>query len=332
MTETRPRIVVLDGYTLSPGPDARGDVSWAPLEALGQLTVHERSGDRRIEHARGARIVLTNKEILDAATIEALPELRYIGVLATGTNVVDLEAAGRRGIVVTNAPAYGTAAVAQHVFALLLELVSHTSAQARAVRDGQWQRSPDFAFTVEPITELAGKTFGIVGMGAIGQNVARIASAFGMRVAAARHRRGTRFDPSGIDVDWRPLDELFATADVVSLHCPLTPRTRHLVDAARLASMRSTAILINTGRGALVDERALRRALDDGHLAGAGLDVLSVEPPRDGNPLIGAPRCVVTPHVAWATREARMRLMEIAADNVRAFLDGVPRNVVISGG
>ena len=327
MTDS-PRIIVLDGYTLSPGPGARGDVDWGELAALGALELHERSGDLRVERAAGASIVLTNKEVFDSETIRKLPALRYIGVLATGVDVVDLDAARAQGITVTNIPAYSTPSVAQHVFALLLEIVSHTSLHTGAVMKGEWQVSDDFMFTRATLRELAGKNFGIVGLGSIGSAVARIAAAFGMNVLAAESPSGRRPAIAGVSVKFLPLDELFVEADIVSLHCPLNLQTEGLVNATRLASMRSDAVLLNTGRGPLIDERALRESLDAGHLAGAGLDVLSQEAPPADHPLLGAPRCHITPHLAWATWEARQRLMAIATSNVRQYLLGSSQNVV----
>lgn len=318
-----PQIVVLDGHTLNPG-----DIDWKPIESLGRLTVYDRSGAQSAERARGAPIVLTNKDPISAEMMDRLPDLRYIGVLATGTNIVDLRAASERGIVVTNVPGYGAQSVAQHAFALLLELVNHTSRHIDAVRAGRWSSSPDFCFTVDTIVELADKTMGIVGVGAIGRRVARISRAFGMNVAAAYQPDMETVHLSDVSIHWMPVDELFSASDVITLHCPLTEETRHLVNAQRLEQMKPSAYLINTGRGPLVDEEALQQALIEGQLAGAGLDVLDVEPPAKDHPLIGAPRCVVTPHIAWATREARVRLMSIAAENIAAFLRGSPQNVV----
>ncbi len=318
------RIVVLDGYTLNPG-----DISWSPLERLGRLEVHDRStGSQIVERMRGASFVMTNKTPINAQTLQQLDGLQYIGVLATGTNVVDLAVARQRGVSVTNVPGYSTDSVAQHVFALLLELVSHTSSHGMAVHEGDWVRSADFSFTVAPLTELAGKTLGIVGLGSIGQRVARIGAAMGMNIAASHQRSMNQVAIPGVDVRWLPVDELFRQADVLTLHCPLTDQTRHLVSAARLATMKHTAVLINTGRGPLVDEAALAEALRESRIAAAGLDVLSVEPPRPDNPLLTAPRCLITPHIAWASVEARTRLMRMAADNLQSFLDGKPRNVV----
>lgn len=316
------KIVVLDGYTLNPG-----DNPWDALAALGDLTVYDRSAPSEVvERARGAEIVLTNKTVLDAATIAALPDVRFIAVLATGYNVVDVAAARARGIQVANVPEYGTDSVAQHVFALLLELASAVGAHDAAVHAGQWVRSPDFCFWRGSLVELAGLTMGIVGYGRIGQRVGELARAFGMRVVASgRPGKGAS---GGGDVERLPIDELFAASDVVTLHCPLTADNARFVDAKLLRRMKPNAFLINTARGALIDEPALAQALRDGVLAGAGLDVLSSEPPHADNPLLTAPRCIVTPHVAWATLAARRRLMATAVENVRAWLAGAPINLV----
>jgi len=316
------KIVVLDGYAANPG-----DLDWAPLAGLGTLTVYERTpAALTVERAAGAQALLTNKVVLGAAELAALPELRYIGVLATGYNVVDTAAAGARGIVVTNVPAYSTPSVAQHVLALLLELTRGAGRHAALVRAGRWSAAPDFCFWEGPQVELAGLTIGLVGFGAIGQAVARIALAFGMRVLVQTRRPDPTAWPEVAFVD---RDQLFSTADVVSLHCPLSEETRAMVNAARLAQMKPTAYLINTGRGPLVDEAALAAALHSGQIAGAGLDVLSQEPPPATNPLLAAPNCVITPHLAWATAAARQRLMDVAIDNVRAFLAGRAQNRVV---
>jgi glycerate dehydrogenase len=312
--------VVADGHTTNPG-----DLDWGALAALGELTVHDRSGPLLYERVRDADIVLTNKERFDGQMLERLPRLRFISVLATGTDVIDLDAARRRGIVVSNVPAYSTDAVAQHAFALLLALRNRVAEHAAAARDGRWSSSGDFSFRLEPISELAGKTLGIVGFGNIGQAVARIGNAFGMRIATVA--RPLRIEPP-FSVQRLELDELFACSDVLTLHCPLTPETAQLVNRRRLASMRRSAVLLNTGRGGLVDEQALRSALDQGVIAGAGLDVLSVEPPPATHPLLDAPNCLVTPHLAWASTEARRRLIDVSAANVRAFSNGSPQNVV----
>ena len=318
-TTHRPNIVVLDGHTLNPG-----DLDWHAIEALGALTVHPRTDDAKIiARTASADILLTNKTAITAETIAALPGLRFIGVLATGHNVVDTAAASARGIPVCNVPGYGTASVAQHVFALLLELTQHTGHHAQTVREGRWNACPDFCYWDFPLVELAGRTLGIVGYGSIGEAVARIGLAFGMKVIAnARRPR------SAEGVEFVSTEEIFRRADVVTLHCPLTEETRGLVNAARIATMKPAAFLINTGRGPLVVEQDLADALNAGLLAGAALDVLSTEPPRDGNPLLGARHCIVTPHIAWATHSSRARLMDVVAENVRAFLAGKPQNVV----
>lgn len=319
----RPRIVILDGHTANPG-----DLSWQALSELGELSVYPRSPDSVIERARDAEIVLTNKTVLARGQLEQLPQLRYVGVLATGTNVVDLRAAAERGIVVTNVPGYGAPAVAQHVFAAVLELTNRVRDHADAVAGGAWQRCRDFCFTVAPLRELDGACLGIVGVGAIGSRVAAIGAAFGMRIVAAHQRSEADVRVPGAELEWLPVDDVFARADVLTLHCPLTDETERLVNERRLRLMKPSALLVNTGRGGLVDEPALYRALATGRIAGAALDVLSEEPPSSGNPLIGAPRCTVTPHVAWATVAARQRLIDVAVDNVRAFLAGQPQNAV----
>ncbi len=315
------KIVVLDGYAMNPG-----DLNWEPLEALGDCTVYDRTApDETVQHADGAEILLTNKTVLSAEMLSQLSDCIYIGVLATGYNVVDTNAAAERGITVTNVPAYSTQSVAQTVFAHVLNLAMHVGDHSRGVREGKWAASPDFAYWETPLWELAGKTMGIVGLGRIGRAVARVARAFGMDVIA--HTRTP--DPTTADLATPVnLDEIFRRSDVISLHCPLTPETTALVNAERLAMMKPSAILINTSRGPVIDEHALANALAAGQLAGAGVDVLSSEPPRADNPLLSAPNCSLTPHVAWATREARVRLMTVATDNVRAFLDGRPQNVV----
>ena len=311
----RPRLVVLDGHTTNPG-----DLSWAPLEALGDLTVHPRTPPELVaERIADADVVLTNKTRLDGEGLAAAPRLRGIAVLATGHDVVDGIAARRLGVPVCNVPEYGTASVAQAVFALLLELTNHTGSLAAAVRQGRWSACPDFCFWDETLLELAGLTFGVVGQGRIGEAVARIARAFGMEVLSHRHH------PQPGDVD---LDTLLAQSDVVSLHCPLTPQTHGLINADRLARLRPGALLLNTARGALVEETALLEALQSGHLGGAGLDVLCMEPPAPNHPLLSAPRCVITPHVAWASLAARRRLIDATAANVAALLAGSPIHVV----
>jgi len=325
-----PKIVVLDGYTLSPLSPAESSPdhpSWDALAALGDLTVYERTSPAEIsQRAADAGIVLTNKAPLSRETLAALPHLRYVGVMATGTNVVDLKAASEHGVAVTNVPGYSTMSVAQHVFALILELCSQAGPLDREVKTGRWQAGPDFCFTVAPLRELDGKTLGIVGLGAIGQAVARIGLAFGMKIL------GTARSPKEVDfpVEWVTTADLLARSDVVSLHCPLTPETHHLINAQTLTAMKPSALLINTGRGPLVEEQAVAAALLSGHLGGYGADVLLAEPPVHGSPLISAPRSVITPHVAWATVEARQRLMNAVVGNVQAFLAGSPQNLVNS--
>lgn len=315
------RIVVLDGYTVNPG-----DLGWEPLAALGELTVFDRTGDELVvERSRGASVLVTNKTSIDARALGELPELRGISVLATGVNVVDTRAARARGVAVSNVPAYSTASVAQHTMALLLELVSHVGLHASAVRAGEWSASADFCFWKEPLHELDGQTFGIVGFGAIGQRVATLAQAFGMRVLATPSRR-LPVPPAG--VRYVELDELFRASDVVSLHCPLTDATRRLVRRERLLEMRRHALLLNTARGALVDEAELADALATGLIAGVGLDVLDAEPPPVDHPLLRAPRCVITPHHAWTSRAARERLLAVTVANVAGLLAGHPQNVV----
>jgi len=315
------KIVVLDGYTLNPG-----DLSWKGLEALGRCAVYDRTGPEEVlSRAEGTEIVLTNKTVLSSDVIEQLPGLKYIGVLATGYNVVDIEAAGERGIVVTNVPAYSTPSVAQMVFAHLLNLTHHVGHHARTVRSGRWSSNPDFCYWDTPLIELAGLTMGIIGFGRIGRTIAKLALAFGMKVTA--YDIVTLADmPEGCQLVG--LDDVFRNSDVVSLHCPLTPQTEKVVNKQRLALMKKTAFLINAGRGPLVDEQALADALNNGKIAGAGLDVLSSEPPDKDNPLLKAKNCFITPHIAWATRSARQRLLKVVVDNVAAFLAGKPQNVV----
>lgn len=316
------KIVVLDGYALNPG-----DLSWDELKQLGETEIYDYTPfDKTIERAEGADIVLTNKTPLMEREISQLPRLKYIGVLATGYNVVDVEAAKKRNIVVTNVPAYGTKSVAQMTFALLLELTQHVQRHSDAVFNGEWTNSRDFCFWKYPLIELDGKTMGIIGFGNIGQAVADIAVAFGMNVLGYSRRRTDQSHRKNFR--WAELDELLAESDVVSLHCPLTPETKGIVNIETLRKMKKSAFLINTGRGPLVVEEDLAYALNNDIIAGAGLDVLSVEPPKADNPLFCAKNCVITPHIAWATKEARLRLMHTAVENVKAFLKGEPVNVV----
>ena len=315
------KIVVLDGYTLNPG-----DLSWQELEALGECCVHEYTPlEETLARAAGAEIVLTNKTLLDQEKIDALPQMKYIGVLATGYNVVDVEAARTRNIPVTNIPTYGTPAVAQMAMAHVLELAQHVAHHAQTVRDGRWAKCRDFCYWDYPLVELHELTIGIVGYGRIGRATAKIARAFGMKVLACDVMVKPEDHP---DAEFVTVDELFRRSDVVSLHCPLTADNEKLVNAERLRLMKPTAFLVNTSRGPLVDEVALAEALNSGAIAGAGVDVLAVEPPRPDNPLLTAKNCHVTPHIAWATRAARAHLMDTAVANVRAFLDGRPQNVV----
>ncbi len=318
-------IVILDGYAMNPG-----DLDWQPVQALGECTIYDRTpASEVVARAAGAEIVLTNKVVLDRSVLAQLPKLRYIGVLATGVNVVDLAGARERGITVTNVPGYSTPAVAQMVFALLLELCSRAGHHGQLVRDGRWSEAPDFCFWDRPLVELAGRTLGLVGFGQIGRQVARIARALDMRVLVhTAHPERYVGDPAAAEVAFVDLDAVFVASDVVSLHCPLTPATEKLVDARRLALMRPGSLLINTGRGPLIDETALAQALVSGHLGGAGLDVLSQEPPPADHPLLGAPNCLITPHIAWAARASRERLLRIVTENLQAFLAGTPQNVV----
>ncbi len=318
------KIVVLDGHALNPG-----DLSWEALGAIGELQVFDLTADDQIvARAHDAEIVLTNKTLLPAQILRQLKTTRYIGVLATGYDVVDVDTARELKIPVTNVPTYATASVAQFTFALLLELCHRAALHSEAVRAGEWSRSKDFSFWKTPLVELAGKTIGIIGLGQIGRRVAEIALAFEMRVIAAGPVRSSVPDWPGFR--WCEVNELMPDADVVSLHCPLRPTTRGIINAKSLAMMKPSAFLINTSRGPLVIDQDLADALNDGRLAGAALDVLSSEPPSSDNPLLRAKNCIVTPHIAWATKEARTRLLDTAIANVRAFLDGHPVNVVNS--
>ena len=313
-------IVLLDAYCLNPG-----DLSWERLEQLGDCIFYDRtSSSQVVERIRDADIVLTNKVALAREAMAACPGLKYIGVTATGYNIVDVQAARELGILVTNVPSYGTASVAQTVFAHLLNLTQRVADHGRAVREGRWASSPDWCFWDYPLLELEGMTMGIVGFGRIGRATARLARAFGMQVLA--HNRSAVEDAGGVRV--ADLETLFRESDVVSLHCPLTEDTQRLVNRERLALMKPTAFLINTSRGALVDEAALAEALNHGRLAGAGLDVLDAEPPSERNPLYSAKNCYITPHIAWATRSSRQRLLDMAIDNVTAYLGNDPKNSV----
>lgn len=318
------KIVVLDGYTLNPG-----DLSWKDLEALGTVKIYDRTHPGEVvERATGAQIVLTNKTVLDGEALSQLPDLKYIGVLATGYNVVNLEAARRQGITVTNIPAYSTDSVAQMVFAHLLNITQRVEHYAEEVASGHWTKQADFSYWNTPLVELAGKTLGVIGLGHTGMATARIALAFGMQVLAYTSKSAAEL-PAGIrKAD--SLEQVFSDSNVVSLHCPLTETTKNLVNMERLKLMKREAVLINTGRGGLVNETDLAEALEKGLLAAAGVDVLSSEPPVPGHPLVGVKNCFITPHIAWATLEARQRLMGQAVRNIEAFLSGQPINTVIS--
>jgi glycerate dehydrogenase len=313
-------IVVLDGFALNPG-----DLSWEALKSLGSCTIYDRTSPAEVmKRSVPADILLTNKTPLGRAELEQLPNLKYVGVLATGTNIVDLGTARARSIPVTNVPAYGTRSVAQATIALLLELAQHVGDHAAGVREGRWSRNADWCYWERELVELDGLTLGIVGFGRIGQAVARLGEALGMKVLAVTSREKPA--PAGVEIV--ELETLFRQSDVVSLHCPLTPATRNLVNAERLLLMKPTAFLLNTSRGQLIDEAALAEALNSGRIAGAAVDVLSAEPPPADHVLLRARNCIITPHQAWATRAARSRLMAIAVENIRAFLGGQPRNVV----
>jgi glycerate dehydrogenase len=315
------KIVVLDGYTLNPG-----DLNWEPLAALGDLEIHARTAPGDVlARAAGAQILLTNKTALGASHFANLPALKYIGVLATGYNVVDVKAAAIRGIPVTNVPTYGTASVAQLAFAHILNWCHHVAEHAQGVRNGKWCTSVDFCYQDFPLIELADQTIGLIGLGRIGQATARLAQAFGMNVMAY----DTAFTVSPMaGVQLTALDKLLGQSDFVSLHCPLTDATTGMIHSGTLAKMKPTAFLVNTSRGALIDEPALAEALNAGTISGAGLDVLVDEPAKRDNPLLSARNCFITPHLAWATRSARQRLLQTATENAKAFLDGRPQNVI----
>ena len=316
-----PKIVVLDGYTLNPG-----DLSWEELERLGQCDIYDRSAqDQVVVRAKDAEILLINKIIVDENVLNQSSKLKYIGVLATGYNVVNLKAAKEKSITVTNIPAYGTQSVAQMVFAHILNFTQHVSLHSQEVKNGKWSRSPDFCFWDYPLVELQDLTIGIIGFGQIGRAVANIASTFGMNVIFHDVQHDANIPEGCFSVE---LNEIFRQSDFLTLHCPLTRETKSMINAERLALMKPTAFLINTSRGPLVDEIALANALNSGIIAGAGLDVLAIEPPPEDHPLLSARNCYITPHIAWATKSARERLMRIAIENVKAFLNGNPVNVV----
>lgn len=316
------KIVVLDGYTLNPG-----DLTWERLRSFGEFVLYDRTSDDKIlERCSGAEILFTNKTPLKEDIINKLPSLKYIGVLATGYNIVDTEAAKKRGIIVANAPAYGTASVAQMTFALLLELCHHVQQHSNSVIKGKWADSADFCYWDFPLIELAGKTIGIIGFGNIGSRVGDIATSFGMNIIAANKSETDQSYRKNFR--WAEIPEILEQADVVSIHCPLFPETKGLINSASLKSMKKSAFLLNTSRGPIIIDEDLAYALNNDIIAGAGIDVLSVEPPSIKNPLFKAKNCIITPHIAWATKEARARLLDITIKNLSAFISGKPVNVV----
>lgn len=316
------KIVVLDGYTLNPG-----DLSWETLQAIGEVTIYDRtSAEEILERSSGAEILLTNKTPIRADVIAQLDNLKYIGVLATGYNVVDSDAAKSKGVIVTNVPAYGTDSVVQMTFALILELTQHVQAHSDSVFAGKWAESKDFCYWNFPLFELAGKTIGIIGFGTIGQKVADVATAFGMQVLGnSRNQNGQSHRNN---FQWASIPEILEKSDVISIHCPLTKETESLINKDNLLKMKRSAFLINTSRGPIVVDDDLAEALNEGIIAGAGIDVLSVEPPSKDNPLFSAKNCIITPHIAWATKEARERLLAIAVENIRNYLVNKAMNIV----
>lgn len=316
------KIVVLDGFALNPG-----DLTWDGIKKSGDLTVYERTPpDKLLERAAEAEILLTNKTPIREKDISQLPNLRYIGLLATGYNIIDVEAARKGGIIVSNIPDYGSYSVAQLTFALLLELCHHVQRHSDSVSEGRWASSVDWCYWDYPLVELAGKTLGIIGFGNIGQKVGDMATAFGMNILGAARRHSDQSHRKNFR--WAEIPELLEQSDVVSIHCQLTPETKGLINKQSLQTMKNSAFLLNTSRGPIIKDEDLADALNQGVVAGAGLDVLSVEPPEKGNPLFKAKNCIITPHIAWATKEARTRLMAMAADNLGAFVAGKPVNVV----
>jgi glycerate dehydrogenase len=314
-------IVILDGYTLNPG-----DLDWSPIETLGDTTFYDRSFPGEIiERSKDAEVVLVNKVVLNDVILSQLPKLKYIGVCATGYNNIDIASTNKHGITVTNVKAYGPASVAQHTFALLLALVNRIETHSQSVFSGEWSSSADFAYWKTPLIELAGKTIGLIGLGDIGLQVAQIALAFGMKVIAFRKNPENTNNPA---IKMVSLDTLFKESDVISLHCPLNEETKNIIRKENLLLMKPSAFLLNTGRGPLINEDDLAQALEKKIIAGAGLDVLSSEPPEVTNPLLSAPNCVITPHIAWASFEARKRLLQMVADNLDAYVSGKPKNVV----
>lgn len=316
------KIVVLDGYTLNPG-----DLDWEGLKKLGDLKVYDRTPyNKTVERCADAGVVLTNKAPLQKDVLENLPSLKYIGILATGFNIIDIETARKKNIIVSNAPGYGTVSVVQMTFSLLLELCLHVQRHSDSVMAGKWSASPDFCFQDYPLIELAGKTMGIIGFGDIGEKIGDLASAFGMNLMG--NKRHPSDQSHRKNFKWTEVTELLEESDVVSIHCPLSPETKGLINKESLERMKRSAFLLNTSRGPIVVEKDLADALNNGIIAGAGIDVLSIEPPPKDNPLFAAKNCIITPHIAWATKEARTRLMNIALNNLKAFLEGKPVNVV----
>jgi glycerate dehydrogenase len=313
-------IVVLDGYTLNPG-----DLSWEEIEKLGELKVYDRTPyDLTVERSKGATAVFTNKVVFDRKTIKQLPNLKFIGVLATGINVIDLKAAKEANITVTNIPAYSTVSVAQMVFAHILHFTQNVAGHSASVSNRDWEKSIDFTYRISPQIELEGKTLGIIGFGQIGQAVAKIGLAFGMKVIFNnRSKKETDIDAQQVD-----LNTIYSESDFISINCPLTTDNKGFINASAITKMKSSVFIINTGRGPLINEKDLAEALNKGRIAGAGLDVLSTEPPLHDNPLSKAKNCFITPHIAWATFEARQRLMNIATNNLKLFLEGNPQNIV----
>lgn len=316
------KIVILDGYTLNPG-----DLTWDELKKLGDVVIYDRTpAEKVVERAEGAEVVFTNKTPVGEEALNNLHSLKYIGVLATGYNIVNTEAAKARGVIVSNVPGYGTASVVQMTFALLLELCLHVQQHSEAVREGRWSRSADFCFWDYPLVELAGKTLGIIGFGSIGQKVGDVATAFGMNIIG--NSRSHPDQSHCKNFRWAEVPELLQQSDVITIHCPLLPETKGLINKHSLKSMKSSAFLLNTSRGPIIVDEDLADALNNGVIAGAGIDVLSVEPPVIDNPLFSANNCIITPHIAWATKEARIRLMDTAVNNLSAFINGSPVNVV----
>lgn len=316
------KIVVLDGYALNPG-----DLNWDGLNKLGDVTLHDRTPAAEIvNRCKGATVVLTNKTPLSEETLNQLPDLKYVGILATGYNIVNTEVCKNKGIIVSNVPGYGTSSVAQFAIALLLELCHHVQKHSDVVMDGKWSKSADWCFWDSPLVELEGKTLGIIGFGNIGQKVGDIATALGMNIVAAGRHHSDQSHRKNFK--WVNMDELLSRSDVISIHCPLTPETQGLINKQNLAKMKRSAFLLNTSRGPIIVDADLADALNNNVIAGAGIDVLSAEPPPADNPLFKAKNCIITPHIAWATKEARARLMDTVVNNISAFMSGSPANVV----